>query len=991
MTTTISKTSPSSVSTSTPTRWDVFLSFRGSDTRYKFTSHLYSALDRHGVRTYMDDPELRTGEVLSEALLQAIKDSKTYIVVFSEDFASSRWCLDELVEIYNCYETMKRLVIPVYYNIDPSDVRNQTGSFKPAFEKHQTRSGSDTEKVKKWRVTLANVATFSGKTILAKRSEADIVDEIVDIILNDISSKTLDVARYPVGLNSRIKDITAMLSSAPRGVTKIGIYGMGGVGKTTLAKALYNELLPESFTGICFLANVREVSGTFKGLESLQQKLINDVLQSKKKFEVPNVEEGIKFIRERFCSAKVLVLIDDIDNPKQYESLVGSFASGSVVITTTRDQEVLDKIEVEPKFQYKVNELDDAESLALFSQYAYGSAKPNNSLMALSKEILLLAGGVPLALIVFGAFLSRRSEIGWKSYIERLQRNPDNTIQQKLVICLDALEWDDPKMKKIFLDIACFFIGKKKEAVVKIMETYYSYVDHNIDILRKRCLLTTNDEGELRMHDLLRDMGREVARNNSPDEPGKHSRLWVSSDIRDVLKKHKGTEAIECIIHSHKYEFYEDAIWNEKYDMETFKRMRNLRFLQLYCVHLTGSFEGAFEDLRWFCWDLCPLECLPPGFHPEKLVILELTRSNIKNMGELNLVFENLKSLDMSYSMNLSSTPDFTMLPSLETLKLVACKSLKEIHKSVGSLKRLVSLNLCDCVNLKSLQDSICNLRSLKSLNIFGCSSLEVLPTELGNIKSLSELNAEKLSVSKLPDSIRYLSKLVELKLSYNMNLKTLSDSICNLRLLEVLHISNCSILKEFPTEFGNFESLKKLNAMELNISELPNSIGNLSQLVYLNLCSSHHLKTLPDSICNLRALEVLNIGHCISLKALPEELGNLESLTRLEARSLTISEIPSSIGSLRKLVTLILSYNTKLETLPDTLCTLKSLEILDISKCEKLEMLPDQLYKLTSLRQINARYATLLKELPGISQLSNLKHLDLTGCVELLSLAELP
>ena len=89
--------------------------------------------------------------------------------MFSEDYASSRWCLDELVEIYNSYETMKRLVVPVYYNIDPSDVRHQTGSFKHAFVKHQSRSGADIDKVKKWRFTPANVATFSGKTMSAKR------------------------------------------------------------------------------------------------------------------------------------------------------------------------------------------------------------------------------------------------------------------------------------------------------------------------------------------------------------------------------------------------------------------------------------------------------------------------------------------------------------------------------------------------------------------------------------------------------------------------------------------------------------------------------------------------------------------------------------------------------------------------------------------------------------------------------------------------------
>lgn len=76
----------------------------------------------------------------------------------------------------------------------------------------------------------------------------------------------------------------------------------------------------------------------------------------------------------------------------------------------------------------------------------------------------------------------------------------------------------------------------------------------------------------------------------------------------------------------------------ESFKAEIFMRMSKLRFLQINYVHLTGNFEGAFEDSRWFRWQFCPLERLPLGFYPEKLVILELPHSNIKNMRELNMV-----------------------------------------------------------------------------------------------------------------------------------------------------------------------------------------------------------------------------------------------------------------------------------------------------------------------------------------------------------------
>ncbi|KAL8090680.1 hypothetical protein AgCh_039931 [Apium graveolens] len=989
MASTSSQISSTLASYSTSTNWDVFLSFRGEDTRYTFISHLYSALDRHGIRTFMDDPELRSGEVISDALLQAIKESRTYIVVLSENYASSSWCLDELVEILNCHKTMQRLVIPVFYNIDPSIVRHQSGSFKRAFEKHKFRFAGDMERVENWLLTLREVADKSGKHVYGKRSEADFINDIIDEVLLEINPTALYVAKYPVGLDSRVKDITTLFSSETKGVIKIGIYGMGGVGKTTLAKAVFNQFLLGNFKGSCFLANVREISGTLKGLESLQQQLITNVLKGKNKVEVDSVDQGTKLIGARICSSKILVVIDDLDDQKQFESLVGPFASGSVVIITTRDEEILDKIEVETKYRYRVNELDNVESLVLFSKHAFGDSEPDNSLMVLCKDILCHAQGLPLALEVFGSYLYKRSEVGWKSYIEKLQRIPNSSIQQSLIISLDALELDDPILKKMFLDIACFFIGREKEHVVKIMETYYSYADNNIDILRKKCLLTINRD-VLQMHDLLQDMGREISRNNSPDEPGKHSRLWVSKDICDVLKKHKGTEAIEGIM-LHNLD-YKNPFKEVSFSMETFRRMGKLRFLFLKNINLTGKFEQTLEDLRWFCWARCPLKCLPYDFCPQKLVMLEFPKSKLRTLWKVSPVLEYLKTLNMPFSEDLTKTPDFSKLLCLETLNFSGCKSLEKVHISIGSLERLVILDLDNCVKLRSLPDTSCNLRALKILRIDNCEGLEALPEKLGNMESLIKINACGLNVSKLPDSIGCLSKLVKLKLDLNRKLETLPNTICSLRALEALSINHCTNVKELPVKLGDIESLRELNVEGLTISKLPDSIGSLSKLVELYVCNNKKLETLPDTIGELRSLEILSIAGCEKLEILPDQVWKLTRLRELSASWATMLKKLPDIRSGQialSLQDLILSA-TGITALPSGFSQLSNLRSLQLFRCRHLLSIP----KLSpSIKLINASGCKSLERLPNVSNLEQLEILKLAGCIgltEILGLEKL-
>ena len=145
-----------------PMKYDVFLSFRGEDTRNGFTSHLYKDLCQKKIQTFIDD-ELRRGDEISPALLTAIEESKISVIVFSRHYASSKWCLDELVKIMDCKKTNKHhLVIPVFYSIDPSEVRKQTGSFADAFAKHEENFKRNIQKVKTWRTALTEAANISG-------------------------------------------------------------------------------------------------------------------------------------------------------------------------------------------------------------------------------------------------------------------------------------------------------------------------------------------------------------------------------------------------------------------------------------------------------------------------------------------------------------------------------------------------------------------------------------------------------------------------------------------------------------------------------------------------------------------------------------------------------------------------------------------------------------------------------------------------------------
>jgi len=346
-----------------------------------------------------------------------------------------------------------------------------------------------------------------------------------------VNPDRLDVAKHPMGMESRVDDIKGLLNLKTSDVRVVGIYGMGGIGKTTLAKVVYNEIC-DAFEGNSFLSNLRESSEKPDGLVHLQEQLLSDILKTNLK--ICNVDIGISIIEKRIQGKKVLVILDDVDDFRNLHKLVKKqwFSPGSRIIVTTRDEQLLKQLGVDEK--YEVGELNRQESLQLFSWHAFEMYNPRREYSELLIEVVDYVGGLPLALEVLGSFLKERTIAEWKSELKKLRRTPNEKIQKILGISFNSL---DLSTKDIFLDIACFFVDMDKEYVSKIFDSCNFFPGIGIPILIQRSLVTIDYQNKLKMHNLIRDMGRKIVCEESPKYPGQRSRLWFYKDVLNVLHK----------------------------------------------------------------------------------------------------------------------------------------------------------------------------------------------------------------------------------------------------------------------------------------------------------------------------------------------------------------------------------------------------------------------------------------------------------------------
>jgi hypothetical protein len=361
------------------------------------------------------------------------------------------------------------------------------------------------------------------------------VQQIVEDILIKLDITLLPITEFPVGLGSRVQGVIEFIENQSSQICIIGIWGMGGSGKTTTAKAIYNRI-HRKFVDRSFIENVREVcEKENRGIIHLQEQLLSDILNTKEK--IHNVALGTTKIEKRFWGKKALVVLDDVTTFEQLKSLCRNpklFGLGSVLIVTTRDMRLLNLFKVH--YVCTMMEMNEMESLQLFCWHAFRQPSPIKDFYELSRNVVAYCGGLPVALEVLGCYLSERTKAEWRSVLSKLKRIPNDQVQEKLRISYDGLK--DDMEKDIFLDICCFFIGKDRAYVTNILNGCGLHADIGISVLVERSLVKIEKNNKLAMHDLIRDMGREIVRKRSAKEPGKRSRLWIREDVHDVLTKH---------------------------------------------------------------------------------------------------------------------------------------------------------------------------------------------------------------------------------------------------------------------------------------------------------------------------------------------------------------------------------------------------------------------------------------------------------------------
>ncbi|KAL3568189.1 hypothetical protein D5086_030840, partial [Populus alba] len=467
-----------------------------------------------------------------------------------------------------------------------------------------------------------------------------------------------------------------------------------------------------------------------------------------------------------------------------------------------------------------------------------------------------------------------------------------------------------------------------------------------IPVLIEKSLISVSRD-QVWMHNLLQIMGKEIVRYESPEEPGRRSRLWTYDDVCLALMDNIGKEKIEAIFLD--MPGIKEAQWN----MKAFSKMSKLRLLKINNVQLSEGPEDLSNKLRFLEWHSYPSKSLPAGLQVDELVELHMANSSLEQLWYVCKSAINLKIINLSNSLNLIKTPDFTGIPNLENLILEGCTSLSEVHPSLARHKKLQHVNLVRCQSIRILPRNL-EMESLKVFTLDGCSKLERFPDIVGNMNWLMVLRLDGTGIAELSSSICHLIGLEVLSMNNCKKLESIPSSIGCLKSLKKLDISDCFELENIPENLGEIESLEEFDVSGTSIRQPPASIFLLKNLKVLSFDGCKRTAVNPTdqrlpSLTGLCSIEVLGLRACnLREGELPEDIGYLSSLRSLDLSQNNFVSLPIAINQLSKLERLVLEDCMMLASLPEVPSKVQEV---NLNGCISLKTIPDPI-KLSSFKR---------------------------------------
>ncbi|KAH9290031.1 hypothetical protein KI387_034148, partial [Taxus chinensis] len=935
--------------------YDVFINHRGPDVKEILAKDLYKSLHELQLAVFLDSEELELGDVFPSNIETAIRSSSVHIAIFSKGYADSAWCLAELALML---ETDAK-IIPVFYGIAPSDLRFiEKGAYAQAFANYEDK-GRYLENLERWKKSLQSVSDITGYECNTQNNDhEELCKSVVRAVQKEVqNTKPLHVAEHPVRLNKLVRELESYCKQKERegeNINIIGIFGMGGVGKTTLALELFNNKRSQ-YSGSCFLYDVREAYARNE-LQSLQSKLLQD-LGIEGHVEFQSINAGISHLNHRLHSAgfeRFLIILDDIDNMEQLDALLVRDTS-NLIIVTTRDEGLLINAGINLRYNLKGMNRDDGREL--FCQHAFSQPHPISGYEDLVDAFVKECIGLPLSLKVFGRHVFGRLQDYWQLELDKIKRVLPGDVLQSLKISFESL---DDEEKQIFMDIACFFNDKYKSDAIEIWKISGWGGEHGLQRLKEKCLVEEKYLSlniVLRMHDHLRDLGRQMAEELTP------RRVWCCKYLQSLESKGFQKTLLET-------------------NARCFHSMQD-RFMDAQITFFIGNSDDCSQESTSLLWLKLILNgnehtCIPSWIPLQNLQCLKIFHGPLKGLW-MNNVQEKIR-VDICKKRNFIQ---FEMCKNLT--KLVICQCLELEKLCLESMYFLETIRVDECRKLNCLV--LNNCKSMADLAISGCLELKKLCFEgVNNLEKIRVDRCRKLNCLEL-NSCKKLTKLMichcpgleKLCLEGLHHLEMITVDKCEK--LNSIQLKNCKKMTKLLIchcpELGKL-CLESLYCLERTV------VDECQKLICFELNSCIKLTDLTIGKCTelemlclegLNNLQRITVDGCEKLKCL--ELNSSDKLKYLVLEKLPCLqrvELTTIDGCHGKLKYLILANCGNLVTMS---CSFDVSELL-IEDCAKLEELPN----LSEVERIDIKRCKKLKNIAGIEELQSLKivHLSQVG-----------